>query len=223
MKFRLFNLEFNIFHNLISKLSFHFQSLCVQKDFHLFILASITYLHLNALLSPPASSAPISLLSKAFSPLQSPLCLFFFFASYSVNFAIFLFYFIIFFSFFNPSECWQSSGSFVLSSCLVGFLWLILLASCSQLPPPVNGSYCCISSPNICLEEYWFFNGATDLSCRYLRLKVFKADLQKWEMESCYFYILNTSGQFFCFKRKKSPRKMKNLECRKFRFMKVKC
>lgn len=158
MKSRLFNLEFNIFHSWISNLSFHFQSLCIQKDFYFFIPASITYLHLNALLSPPAHLPPQQSLFSS-SATTVPFSLFFFF--------------------FQPlSECWQSSGFFVLSSCLVRFLWLIL-PTCSQLLPLISGSYLCVSSPNICLEEYWFFIGAIDLSCRYLRLKVFKADLQK--------------------------------------------
>ena len=174
MKTHHFNLEFNIFHNLISNLSFHFPSCCIQTDFHLFIPINAIFLHLNALLST-------CLICSYFLPQQSFSWLLF------ATIAPFL---PIFFCFLPrtlsilqspPSLYFPFSASLSVGQ-LSGFSsWSVLLSHglslvdcttcCSQRLCLVNGSHPCVSTPNICLEEYCFFNGAIYLFCKVLQTK----------------------------------------------------
>lgn len=181
MKTHHFNLEFNIFHNLISNLSFHFPSCCIQTDFHLFIPINAIFLHLNALLST-------CLICSHFLPQQSFSWLLF--ATIAPFLPIFFVFCLVlcqscnlllhFIFLFQP--LWVSAVIRVqflvcplVSWVVFGWLYYFLFSTIvsSQWFPPH------VSTPNICLEEYCFFNGAIYLFCKVLQTK----DVQTWLTE----------------------------------------
>lgn len=135
-KVHLFNLEFNIFHNLISNLSFHLRSLRRQTDFHHSIPAYTTYFSSH----PFSHHCPHQL---AFPPSRKPFCLLFSshctclacFALYSIKFAI---SFVVFFSFLSPFLSVGSSQDSLLCSLLLSGVLSLADHTCSLFSTPAS-------------------------------------------------------------------------------------